>query len=475
MSQTRSRYKFCKINSIETAFLAIAGLFGCLFVAIVPPFQVADEYLHFYRAFQISEGQWIAQQQTGDCYGYSQYFQTETCLGGKLPKSILTTVREVSSIDLRFHPERKQKIQEIFAVLNLPLNSQDRVFIKFNTTGLHAPIPYLPQAFGIGLGKLLNASPLILLYMGRLTNLAVWLVLSYLTLKTTPIAKLVFFLLLLTPMSLFQAASLSADALTNGLAFLSIAIILENRLTRHSSIQPKNYLKLFALSILLCLAKIAYFPILLLLCLKSVDPGETRIRSHLKILLIWLGGFLSILGWSSIVDRIYVPLSSGIFPDRQIEFVLREPLTFATTLVRTFSQQGLDYLHQFIGILGWIDTPLPWFLVGSYWSILILVSLLSGDAERALSSSQKLGIAGIFILNTMILSLLAYLWNPIGAKIIGGLQGRYFIPLSPLFFLLFYQKRTRLKHKKILRCFAILFAMFSSFLTAIVLIYRYYI
>lgn len=471
----RAIHEFWKFEKIEHAFLAIAGIFGCLLIWITPPFQVADEYLHFYRAFQIAEGQWIAQQQVGDCYGYSQYFENTTCLGGKLPKSLLKTVRESSRVDLRFHPERKQNFRDIFAVSKIPLNPDDRLFIKFNTTGLHAPIPYFPQSVGIAIGKTLNLSPLLIFYLGRFTNLAVWLMLSGMALKITPIGKLFFGLLLLTPMSLFQASSLSADAVTNGLAFLWIAIVFKLIFDRQTPLKIPDLIYLSILSPILCLAKLAYFPLLFLLFLIPIDRIKTRTRYYITLAGIWITSGSAILIWSSIVDRIYVPLSAGILPDRQIEFILNNPLEFTTTILRTFSQEGLDYLHQFIGVLGWVDTPLPGFHVGSYVLILILVAFWSRDSEIVISAKPKLAIAAILVLNMIVLSTLAYLWNPIGAKIIGGLQGRYFIPLSPLFFILFYHNKQNFKYPKILQTIVCYYLFFSGTTTLAILIHRYYI
>jgi uncharacterized membrane protein len=466
--------KVWQFDNIEKAFLAIAGLFGCVFVLITPPFQVADEYLHFYRAFQISERQWIAQQQVGDCYGYSRYFETETCLGGKLPKSLLTTVRESSRVDLRFHPERKQDIRDILAVFTVSLNLHDRIFIKFNTTGLHAPIPYFPQAVGITIGKTLNLPPIVIFYFGRFSNFCCWLILAVMALRITPIGKSLFMLLLLTPMSLFQASSLSADAFTNGISFLWLAIILKLTIDHEAVIQSKEIRILSILSMLLCLAKIAYFPLLGLLFLLPGDKLDTQPKYYTSIASIFGVSLSSIWIWSSIVDRIYVPLSTGIFPDNQIEFILDRPWEFTATIWRTFAQEGLNYLHQFIGVLGWIDTPVPWFQVGSYFLLLVLVSVGDHHFKIQLSSKQKIAIASILAINTIVLSTLAYLWNPIGATIIGGLQGRYWIPLSPLLFLLFYQNRIKCDRQN-LQKIVYFYTLFSCILTLCVLIYRYYI
>ena len=47
------------------AFLVIAAVVGLAFCVITPPFQVPDEVVHFYRAYQISEGHLIARPVKG--------------------------------------------------------------------------------------------------------------------------------------------------------------------------------------------------------------------------------------------------------------------------------------------------------------------------------------------------------------------------------------------------------------------------
>ena len=46
--------------SIEKIFVVIALVFGFLYTIILPPFQSVDEASHFFRAYQISEGNFKA-------------------------------------------------------------------------------------------------------------------------------------------------------------------------------------------------------------------------------------------------------------------------------------------------------------------------------------------------------------------------------------------------------------------------------
>lgn len=98
----------------EKVFIVFGVIFGIAFSFITPPFQVPDEYNHFYRAFQISELKVIAERR-------------QNLVGGFLPESLATTSEKVSQ-GIPFHPEIKQKPEKIVSLLSLPLASSKRVF-----------------------------------------------------------------------------------------------------------------------------------------------------------------------------------------------------------------------------------------------------------------------------------------------------------------------------------------------------------
>ena len=47
------------VRAPETKFLKIGLVFGLLFVFIVPPFQVPDEFDHFFKAYLVSKGNFV--------------------------------------------------------------------------------------------------------------------------------------------------------------------------------------------------------------------------------------------------------------------------------------------------------------------------------------------------------------------------------------------------------------------------------
>jgi len=485
----RSQYSVFRVDATRALrrwFVAIAAI-SCVAIALItPPFQAADEYLHFYRAYQVSTGQFIPVRQTGLCSGYSEDFEDTLCLGGALPYSLLMTVRHASAEDLRFVRDHKQDLASLRRLWLMPLQPDHQHFLKFNTTGLHAPIGYVPQAIAIAIGRGIGDLPAIaLMYLGRCANVITWIVLVWLAIVIAPEFALAWFAIGLLPMALFQASSLSADVLTNGLACLITALVV-----RYRSRPWESTLIPWFLSITIALfavSKLAYAPMalaLLLIPARSFFPMCTR--SHCAVCRwLWLSatGCLAVafvFVWSQVVEHIYVSLHPQLDPTAQIAGILADPLGFMTIAVTTLTINAGHYLHQFIGIFGWLDTPLPKVHVVGYTIVLMLIVMFGRSAgsepEQVLSPWRKRDrLIAIVALGSSIvlLCVLAYLWNIVGADRIGGLQGRYFIPLTPLLLPIFGVSQSLFRLRSLLASMIGL-AIVSGISTIMVLVQRYY-
>jgi uncharacterized membrane protein len=164
----------------------------------------------------------------------------------------------------------------------------------------------------------------------------------------------------------------------------------------------------------------------------------------------------------------------------QIAGILADPLGFVAIAITTLTTNAGYYLQQFIGILGWLDTPLPIWHVAGYAIALMLIVMFgrsSGDGQdRDLRPWRKRDriIAIVALVSSIaLLCVLAYLWNIVGVDRIGGIQGRYFIPLAPLLLPIFGRSRSVLKLRSLMTG-AIGLAIVSGVSTITVLVQRYY-
>jgi uncharacterized membrane protein len=423
----------------EIFFLAIAAFFGFLMVVVVPPFQAPDERAHYYRAYDIADFKWIAQK-------------SGRTIGEELPQSLSRIADELTG-DIPFNPQRKISIQKIIDYLSIPLNESVKKFVSFQNTALSSPMVHLPQALGIATGKIFRLPPLVLFYLARLFNLMIWISLIFYAIRIAPIGKWLFGLLALLPMSVFLAASLSADPLTNGLSLLFIAYILKQTLMdRAIPMRSSNLMVLLILLSLNALTKQAYFfmPFLFLLI-----PAE-RLKNTKKYATIFAGlvsvFFFTGSIWFSAMSKIYVPFQAGISPWDQLQYIFHHPVAYILMIIQSLIAHGF-YIRSFIGNLGWLDTPLPLVIYLSYPLFLIASSLLDDPNQLSLTIKQRAGLLLIFTFGFLLIPTLLYIaWEPVGFDSISGIQGRYFSPIAPLFFLVFqkgfpYAPSTQLKNK----------------------------
>lgn len=181
--------------------------------------------------------------------------------------------------------------------------------------------------------------------------------------------------------------------------------------------------------------------------------------------------------WSFVVKDVYVPLRPDVaIANEQARFVLSNPTKFAVIAFNDFNASLTGYLKQFIGVLGWLDTLLPNVLTFSYPAVLLFTSLIDSHANVIVPLQAKLKGFAVWFATIFLIYLLSYFtWTPVGQASIEGIQGRYFIPIAPLLFLLFYNRKFFLNiHDSKLDVVLVCYSLFALVISLIVLLDRYY-
>ncbi len=440
----------------------MALVFGVAFLAVTPPFQVADEFVHFYQAYLVSKGQFL-QQVSKD----GQVF-------GEVPDSLLKMAENFHPIP--FHPERKASVAVILREFHRPLNPRVTGSVVLKDIVGRSPVLYLPQAIGIGIGRLVGAPPIALLYLGRLANLLSWVALVLLAIRVTPLFKWGLLAAALLPMAVYQAASNSYDALTNGVAFLFIGYILFLAFGPTQTIGRRQLFLLAVLAGTLAQCKQIYVVLGLLFFLVPTRKFASRRQFALAAVALAAVALTSWTVWNLIVSSEVRELMHlgwrGASPQDQLEFIAAHPLTFARTLWASFRVFDYDWI---IGHFGWRDTVLPSRVYSVAWAALLFVAVIDHDKQIGLSVPNKLVIAAALVVALAALGTVLYLtWNPLAAGQIEGLQGRYFTPLVPLLLLLLHNRQVPAGGSalRILACLGLAWVLGASVLA---LIQRFYI
>jgi uncharacterized membrane protein len=470
-----------RILTPERVVLVLGLVFGLTFVLLTPPFQVPDEPSHFYRSFQVSELRPLS------VVNLNRGFR----LGTSLPKSLATLVDTSDVVNVRFMPNKKVDPAKLLPALRVPLNAHDREILPVLP---YPPLGYIPQAAGIGVGRLLGGSPLLLLYLARLGALLAWLGFVYLAVRTTPVLKWTFVLLSLMPMTLYLAASTSADSVVIGASFLLAARLLswayDDTKTRIGGAEVAWVL---GLACVIALSKALYLPVLLLFFLvpRAKFGGWTRyLATFFVIFAVAVAafvGWVTLARWAAtaapgitldltrhVVDGSYVP---NVSPGRQIAFIRAHPGTLVNALVTTVSAPKVlfFYLNSFVGMLGWLDTLLPTWLPYAYLAILVGASIVAGSRAPIGWTDRALAL-GVFTLTALVALVWMYVtYTSVGMVVVVGFQGRYLIPATPVLFLIFPLQRPRWDLTKLVAPALVAVVLTTSSVAVYRLVMRFYV
>ena len=412
---------------------------GLLLVFTVPPFQSPDEFNHFFRSWQISDGVFIGVR------------TADNRLGGDLPKS-LAKIAEPFRI-LPFQTNNHINSDTIFTLLTVPLAEKERTFMDFSNTAVYAPTAYVPQIIVICTGKIFKMHPLSIFYLARIFTLIAWISMVYISIKIIPYEKTLFAALALLPSSLFINASLNADVVTNGLSFLTISIFIK-LIMEKKNVSIKYILILFITTTIISLNKLAYFPLVfLILIARKENFGGVKNKQYISSFLIAVNVAV-IVFWSRLISPLYInfedyhplyrvgqQLNENVNPHNQLNFIIHNPLYFLQICISSLFNTLPSTLIHYIGKFGWEKNYLPIWLICIILILLFIHAInqklsLTQRVLDPLSNSNKLTLFFIGLLMCIGLCGAMYLiWCPVGSSFIDNLSGKYFIPIYPLFFL----------------------------------------
>ena len=452
----------------QLAFIVIGLLFGLIMLVVNPPFRAVDENAHFAKAYSVSEGQLIPEVRPGQ-----SAFGRSKGVGSTAPHSIQIIEKRTKF----WPPTPKVKVDDITSSLLVPLGSSHKAFLDYAPWGssIASPIAYIPQALGILVGRIFHLSTLLLMYMGRLFNLLFFLLMVYISIAISPILKWTFFLLGLMPLTMNLAASLSYDTPLIAISFLFIAYMLYMALEpRKQSIVRKDVYFLILFALLLALIKQPYF--LLLVLFFIIPSGRFRSRKEYYFLFALLIALAILVagGWGLLLRTASQPAPAGISPRGQLRMAFSNWLNPLRVLYHTLKKWMHTWIIDFVGGLGWFNVILPAWFAYVYIVIMGGVSALDKDGITVRLKQKAIGFGTALLIMAAVLAILYVTGSQVGAPTIDSFNARYFLPVAPLFFLLFYNKRFRYKKGKFFYVFLTGFTFLSIFIAMFKLIRIYY-
>jgi len=391
----------------QRLFVIIGLCAVVLFTFITPPFQVPDEVGHFWRALSISRGDVFPRvERAGAVAKVPQGYATIVFVFWKPTAG----AQDVKITWPQFQTSPFVRIED-----------EKRATITFPAG--YTPVPYTPQIVAALITRVIQARPVITFYLGRLFNAIAYIALIAFAIGTTPILKWLFAAAGLLPMALYLAASWSPDAMTIAGAFFFTAALLRGART------PRHVALLAAAGAFVGLCKPAYFLIALLALAIPGLRGKAR-----AVMIAATACGVALAMWNA--ARMFAPVRSDahVDPAAQLACLADDPAHFARAALSEIQARGADYVRQMIGRLGLLDIWLPEWIIRAE----LLVLVVCAYAAEGGGASLKLRVVAFIVsmLTVAGIALSSYIgWTPPCAPVIDGLQGRYLLPIVPVFFL----------------------------------------
>ncbi|MBU6498327.1 MAG: DUF2142 domain-containing protein [Rhodospirillales bacterium] len=410
-----------RVRSAPARTMLILGLLGAMpLVVLTPPLQVPDEAQHFARAYELSELKPWGQVRQG-------------VAGDELPASLAAfTLHFLGTSAL--HLDRAvtaEPLARTLRDLSRKLRPGEKVFVNFAGAAPYSPLPYAPQVLGIALGRLLGLSPLGLFYVARMCNALAAVAALALAVRLVPFGGIALGFVGLLPMGLYEYASRSPDAMTIA------SVTLFTALTLRAAMAGGWLWREAALAILagavFCSLKPVYAPVLLV----GAAPAILRpvamagaLRRHAAIAALALGVALL---WLLSSRAAFVAPAPDVAPAAQIRHIAEAPGTYLLVVLISFFYNIVPLFKAAAGVLGWDNIELGgtfyWVALAGLAGAVGSIQLEATRLSRAAACWALAMVAACFFL---VMTAMYLIWTPVGALYVGGVQGRYFLPVLPL-------------------------------------------
>ena len=343
-----AREVFPSSRTFAGVYAALSMSIAIAHALLVPPFQSPDEENHFLRAVQLAQGS-VVGRPTPD----------RSNAGAFLPSGAITVVESFRY--LAGKPTVRLDRPALSQARSVEWDWKHQQFAGFGNTVIYPPFLYTPAVIGIWVAS--SISPLALdgLYAARLSNVLAATLISSLAVLICPLAARAYIAsVLLLPMTLALFGSCAPDGF--GIALVAIVIAIWSR-SGASGVGPPIRILGAAILAIVSSAKLPYLPILGITLLRW-PQGQVRWRvvgAAALVTLIPLG----LAVWLALASKVEFRPDLGVASSAQLRLVLNHPFDFVMVMVRTGYMYGLNYVEQMIGVLGWLDNPLPRYSVSA--------------------------------------------------------------------------------------------------------------
>ncbi|MBF9196439.1 DUF2142 domain-containing protein [Microvirga terrestris] len=392
-------------------YLAICIPVVLFLVFFRQPLGNPDELSHVARAYQISRGVLLTEEASPGLHPKGMVDKAWFQLGSQVSRRRFENLQTSLPIFKRYDWAGTEELK------------------RFNSS-VYFPAAFIPQAIGLKIAQKLHLHLVQSLQLASLLNAVVSLLVIALAIHLAAGGKYIIALVGALPMTLHQIASASPDGLIAAGALLMCSLTISALI--RSKVSRSTLVGVVILGAITAATKLPYAAVAVaaLIALWWVEPRSAKV--NIRYVIACMAMITIPLIWTMISNASAVKHSMVIqtTPSDQLAFLLSHPLEIPGIAFSTLYRLSYAYLKQMIGVLGWLDAPLP---QGVY--LILYFGLATTLAMEGLSLKPLLRwtfLVGLAASAAMIFVSLYLIWTPLGSLgPIEGVQGRYFLPLLP--------------------------------------------
>ena len=458
-----SVFYLCEQNQMKVErLLFISVIFlGILFELVITPFSIPDESAHIDTAYRMS----------------NQILGVEDT---KIKDGIYKRECDIyldSGLKARMNVENYKWIYD--DLLKSEGTRSSRLTYAADVTPNANELYLLLPALCITVGRILGIGFLPMIFLARTVNLlfAAWMI--YLSVKKLPFGKSILCVVALLPLTLQQIASCSYDVLIVAVSMLYVSYCVYTIYSKEK-LERSDILIIAITATMLGICKGGvYTPLYLLGVWGLVKRGYIRLPQSKKMRIAGRG-LVSGMVLVGIIGMIYMfrqpadlyKLKSGQY---SLAYLVQHPWRTVRIFESTLYESIYSYFRQIVGEgLGYFQISLKFILPVGYALLLGEAVICNEKYPYVLNTQDKCVFLGAAILSFIAVHM-AFLISSFlvssasGDELIGGVQGRYFIPMLWLMLISFRSGRIVNKRKGYKKIVTVGYAMGIAAVTQVVI------
>ncbi len=420
----------------EYIFAVVAAIFGLIAVFVIPPGWNSDEYQHFFRVEQFTEGELFSTDESGN--------KTDKA-GGYIDSNAVSFMNSVG----RFadNSDNREKLSPLSLLKDSPRYSAEgeKTYVQFNGSALYSPLTYIPQITGVLLAKFFDAPVYVSILLARLFGLALYILAIFWAIRIMPKGKWILMTIALLATSVVQGAALGADAVTCSSIAFFISYVFYLAYGK-KDINLRRAAILLCLMVVVGLIKPTYFMLLpLVLVIPLCNDKYYTPRFAAKLIAMMAIAVVPALAWIALIN--YVGHNGGEGTDKvlQAQYIIHHPVELVATIVRTYFGTTVagSWNHFYdVAFRNFVWDIVQFSKAYSYLAVIaIILSLGIKDPIRLAMAKPKKAmhhgvLIGAFLATFALINVALYLqFTPVESKVVYGVQARYLFPFLILLLL----------------------------------------